>query len=109
MKNYVQPGKTITVAAPYARLSGDALKKGSLFGVCATDAANGAEVEIMTEGVFDLGKLATDVVAQGDPLYWDDTNKRLTITASANTLVGAALLAAGNGAATVRIRLNGSI
>ena len=35
MKNYVQPGNTITLTAPYAVVSGDGLLVGSIFGVAA--------------------------------------------------------------------------
>ena len=33
MKNYVQPGNTITLTAPYAIASGDGLLVGSIFGI----------------------------------------------------------------------------
>ena len=37
MKNYVQPGNTITLTAPYAVTSGDGFLVGSIFGVAAGD------------------------------------------------------------------------
>ena len=47
MKNFVQPGNTVTLIAPSGGVkSGDPLLVGSLFGVCATDALEGAEVEV---------------------------------------------------------------
>ena len=33
MKNYIQPGKTISLAAPYAVTSGDGLLVGAIFGI----------------------------------------------------------------------------
>ena len=39
MKNYVQPGNTITLTAPYAVASGDGLLVGSIFGIAAGAAA----------------------------------------------------------------------
>lgn len=71
MKNFVQEGKTITVTAPAAVTSGQLVVVGSIVGVAAFDAASGAEVEVTVEGVFELPKVATDVIAQGDKLYWD--------------------------------------
>jgi predicted RecA/RadA family phage recombinase len=47
------------------------------------------------------------VVTQGAALYWDNTNSRLTTTASGNTYAGYAFAAAGNGVTTVNIKLNG--
>lgn len=108
MKNYVKPGEVMSLTAPYAVTSGAGLLVGSIFGVATMDAANGAAVEAQVVGVFDINKLGTDVVAQGAPLYWDDTNKRLTVTSTSNTLVGVAEAAAGNGVTEVRTRLNGS-
>ena len=54
MKNYVQPGKTITLAAPYAVSAGDGLLVGAIFGVATASAAIGEAVESALVGVFDL-------------------------------------------------------
>ena len=40
MKNYVQPGATLTLTAPYAVVSGDGLLVGSIFGVATTDSTH---------------------------------------------------------------------
>jgi predicted RecA/RadA family phage recombinase len=109
MKNFVQEGDIITVAAPYAVTSGQGVLVGSLFGVAAFDAANGANVEIMPEGVFDITALTADTGTQGTKMYWDNTNRRLTITASGNTLVGALTVAKGGADTTARVYLDGVI
>ncbi len=106
--NFVQQGSVLTLTAPYALSSGDGFKVGSILAVAAADAASGATVEGITEGVFTLPKLSTGVVAVGDQLYWDDTNKEVTLTDISNTLIGVATTAAGNGVTTVNVRLNGS-
>jgi len=110
MKNYVQPGNTITLTAPYAVASGDGLLVGSVFGVASGDAANGTSVEAALVGVFDLKKVASQAWAVGDKVYWDNTNKEATKTATSNTLIGVATEAVANGAGDVvgRVRLNGS-
>lgn len=109
MKNYVQPGDTLTVTAPYALTAGDGCLVGTMFGVACGTYANGAtDAEIKTEGVFDLTALSTDTAALGAALYWDNSNKRLTTTASGNTKVGVAVAAKANGDTTARIRLNAS-
>lgn len=107
MKNLIQDGNIITIAAPYARVSGEGALVGSLFGVCTMDAASAASVDIAVTGVYDVTKLSTDVVAAGALLYWDDTNKRLTVTASTHKLVGLATRADGSGNTTARILLKG--
>ncbi len=108
MKNFIQRGDVITVAAPTGGVSsGDAVLIGTLFGVAATDAVVGAEVEIATVGVFDLPK-AAETLAPGAALYWDTTNSNLTATAEDNELVGVAVAAAASGGALASIRLNGA-
>jgi predicted RecA/RadA family phage recombinase len=110
MKNYVQPGGTVTLIAPYAVSSGDGLLVGSIFGVASGNAESSAEVEATLVGVFDLKKVGTQAWAAGDKIYWDDTNKQTTKTATGNTLIGVALEAVAGGAddTTGRVRLNGS-
>ncbi|MBF0115662.1 MAG: DUF2190 family protein [Magnetococcales bacterium] len=108
MKNFVQPGDTVTVIAPVAVNSGDGLLVGTLFGVALSTAAVSANVEMVTEGVVDLPKSAV-AVTQGARVYWDDTAKNVTTTAGANTLIGCAIVPAPVGDGTVRVRLNGVV
>jgi len=82
---------------------------GAVFGIAATDAANGAPVEIKRQGVFDVTALGTDAGAQGAKIYWDNTARRLTVTATNNTLVGALADAKINGDATAHALLDGTV
>lgn len=109
MKNFVAVGDILSLLAPYAVTAGDGFLVGSLFAVAATTAANGAAVEGLTEGVFDLAALSTDTATVGTKLYWDNTNKRLTTTLTSNTLVGVAAAAKANGDTTARVYLDGAI
>ena len=107
MKNQVQDGDVITVTAPYAVTSGQGCQVGAaLFGIASGDAASGATLELQVEGVYDVTALSTDTAAVGDLLYWDNTNKRLTTTATSNLKVGVAVAAKASGATTARILLN---
>ena len=110
MKNYVQPGHTLTLAAPYDVTSGDGLLVGASFGIASGDALTSAEVEAVTTGVFDMTKAASQAWATGDMVYWDDTAKVATKTASGNTTIGVAIAAVAGGAGDIigRVRLNGS-
>ncbi len=109
MKNYVQAGVNLTLNAPYGVSSGDGALIGSIFGVAASDADNGAECDFVTEGVFTLPKESTDDIAIGAPVYWDDTAKVITVDSAAgvNYFVGVAVTAAGNPSASVNVRLAG--
>jgi predicted RecA/RadA family phage recombinase len=110
MKNYIQPGKTITLPAPYAVSSGDGLLVGAIFGVASANSAIGEAVEAALVGVFDLKKAASQAWAVGDKVYWDNTAKEATKTATGNTTIGVAVEAVGNAASETigRLRLNGS-
>lgn len=110
MKTFIQPGQTVTLPAPYDVVSGAGLKLGAIVGVAAHDAAAGAEVETMLTGVHDLAKTPSQAWAVGAKIYWDDTNKVTTTTATSNTLIGVALLAVAGGASDTigRVRLNGA-
>lgn len=107
MKNYVQKGKTLTITAPAAVASGQLVVVGSIVGVAAFDAGLGADVEVVTQGVFELPKISTDVIAQGDKLYWDAGQSKLTKTAGTGSkpMVGVATAEAGNGVTTVNCLL----
>ena len=110
MKNFIQPGNTITLTAPAAVTSGSGVLVGAIFGIAAQDAASGEALEAVTTGVFDLNKVGSQAWAVGDKIYWDNTNKRATKVATDNTLIGVALGVVGSGADETigRVRLNGS-
>ncbi|WP_449255183.1 DUF2190 family protein [Bosea sp. (in: a-proteobacteria)] len=111
MRNFVQPGKTITVPAPYDVKSGDPVMVGAIFGVANHDALSGQELELDRDGVFDLKKTASQAWTFGVKVYFDATNKVITATASGNTLVGAAAKVVGGTAeeTTGRVLLSGQI
>lgn len=109
MKNFVQNGDVLTVTAPYALSSGQGCLVGSIFGVACSDALISTEVEIQTEGVFDLTKVGSQAWSVGDRIYWDNTARAATTAAAsgANKLIGVAIAAVGSGAGetTGRVRL----
>jgi predicted RecA/RadA family phage recombinase len=108
MKNYGQEGKTLEFTAPSGGVvSGAGTKIGDTFGVAVTSAAAGDLFRLQVADVVTLPKKAGDTPAQGVKLYWDDTNKYITTTASGMTLVGvhAGSAAAGGTDATVPVRL----
>lgn len=110
MKNFVQPGNTITLTAPYARSGGQGALVGSVFGVAMSDVASGASGEFAVDGVFDLAKTASQAWAMGALVYWDDTAKSVTNSSNsnANKLIGVALQAQQSADTVGRVRLNGA-
>ena len=69
---------------------------GTLFGIAQYDAVEGAEVEILTEGVVEIGKTSALAIDVGDRLFWDATNKVVNKTTTAQQQVGVAVAAAAN-------------
>jgi predicted RecA/RadA family phage recombinase len=109
MKNFIQAGDTITVAAPYDRKSGEGAKVGQIFGVCTADADSGDDVALKLTGVFDLVKAASQAWSVGALVYWDNSGKKCTTTGTSNLLIGCAVASVGSGAGETigRVRLNG--
>ena len=108
MKNYIQPGVNLTLPAPEAILSGQGVVVGSIFGIASGDAAIGADVDLVTEGVFELPKVGANAFTLGAKVYFDDATNLATTTAAGNNYIGVAVAAAIAGLATVKVRLNGS-
>ncbi len=109
MKNFVQPGVNVTVPGPSGGvLSGGPVLLNELFGVACGDAAENADCEIATEGVFDLAKTASVTPAIGEEAFYNSSTKAVT-NASATGLfkIGVFTRAALAGDATCRVRLNG--
>lgn len=108
MKNFTQKGDVLSLTAPYAVASGAGFLVGSIFAVATAAAGNGAPVEGMTRGVFTLAKTTGAAWTVGQRLYWDDTAKTVTGTASTNKLIGVAAAAAGSADATGSVLLTGA-
>jgi predicted RecA/RadA family phage recombinase len=108
MRNFVQPGNSLTVAVPYAGgvTAGQGVLVGALFGVAASDGIQSASIEIATQGVFDVTKQPSLAITAGARLFWDDTNRRVTTTATGNFQVGIATQAALAADTTARVWLN---
>jgi len=109
MKNFIQSGCTLTVIAPANVLSGQGVLAGAIFGVACNDAVQGAQVEVNRLGVYALAAVTADTGAIGAKIYWDNTAKRLTTTATNNTLVGALATPKGGTETSATVLLDGAI
>lgn len=107
MKNHVQEGRYIDVALPYARLGGEGVLVGTLFGVCVVSGAQNDVVNIDTESVYDLAAAtgaSTDATV-GAAAYWDNTAKKVTPVATSNTLIGKFVAAKATADAVARVKI----
>ena len=108
MRNCIRPdARSIPMVVPYSGgvLSGQGMLVGAFFGVAASDAAQNAPVECETRGEFELTKEPALAISQGARVFWDNTNRRITTTATGNFQVGLCTVAALAADAMVRVML----
>ena len=102
MKTMLSSGERVNVTTPAGGLtSGLGALIGAMFGIPMNTTVQGDPNVLVRVGEYNQPKATGEAWTQGQVLYWDNTNKRLTTTASANTKVGLAssaqLAAATNG------------
>lgn len=103
--NQKRSGDVLTLALPYDRAAGEAFKVGSILAVAAVTGTTGDVVAAHRVGEWAITALSTDQAAVGAKLYWDDTNKRLTVTASTHLFAGHATVAKTSGQTTATVVL----
>lgn len=102
MKNYVQPGNVITIAAPAAMVSGEGRVVGDLFVVATTDMTAGEAGAFLVSGIVRLPAKTGDTFILGQKVYWDATGA-VTVTAPANGEVIGHYLGVEDGLVLVRL------
>lgn len=108
--NYIQKGDVVELTAPTGGvISGNGYLIDSVFVVALTSAAQGEKFNGKRVGVWTLPKPSTQVWAEGVKLYWNDTAKNVTATATNNTLIGAAAAEATNPSTTGSVLLTGQV
>lgn len=101
----IQPGHALNVILAAVVLSGGVVVMENMAGIATTDGAVGEEIAVSMDGVFALPKPAATAYTQGKRLYWDNTAKTVTTTATNNVQIGYAAYAASADAATVAVLL----
>lgn len=107
MRNQVKTGGIVSLIAAAAVLSGDPVLVGNLFGVAQQSAAIDEPFELVTTGEFVLPKASAAVFSVGEEVYFDSATGECVEKAAGKHLVGVATVAAGNGAVSLQVRLNG--
>lgn len=106
---FIQEGNSIDYTPSSAVAAGDVVIQDGLIGVAVKAIAANTPGSIMTVGVFDFTKAASDGgIAVGADVFWDAVNGVATddIAAGANKYLGKCVLAAATAAVLVRVRLN---
>lgn len=108
-QNFVQPGRILTLAAPYDRLtSGLGALIGSIFGVSMDTVLNGVDGQFETEGVHYLLKTSAQAWTAGDRLFWNSATKLVDNDPTTGQFIGVATAAAANPSASGYIKLAGN-
>jgi predicted RecA/RadA family phage recombinase len=108
MQNYRQSGDFLTLPAPTGgTVSGRAYLIGAVVLVAQEAKAQTLPCVFLRQGVVEHAKTSAQAWAVGATLYWDDTNKVFTTTATSNTSAGFAAEAASNPSATGLVCLHG--
>lgn len=106
MKNFIQPGKNLTLIATAVLQSGALTEVGDLVGVSDREAKANDEFILVVEGVFQVKKATSEAWTVGVPIYRDSSTGDATTTASGNKLAGHAIEAAGASATDGLVRLS---
>ena len=111
--NYVQDGNVINYANSGAAIaSGEVVVVGEQIGVALVDiAATTGNGSVQLDGVFELPKVSAAVIGQGESVIWDASEGAFednAATPATGDVSGCcvAVEAAGNGATTVKVKLN---
>ncbi|MBI9016886.1 MAG: DUF2190 family protein [Phycisphaerae bacterium] len=101
-----EDGKIIQHVAASAISMDDVIVVGDRIGIAMVDIASGATGSLLTEGVCELTAETGVAWAQGDQLYWDSGNSRLTKTASTFKKAGFAAAVKASAASVGLVKLN---
>jgi len=106
MKNFISEGRRLDFVAPVGGVvSGMPIIIGVLIVIPSTTAAEGVAFAGEVEGAFDVAAATGQAWATGTLVYWDDTNKRFTTSASGNTKRGVAAAPKASAAAIGTVKL----
>lgn len=105
---FLQDGKSIDITLESDVDVGDVVPLGTLMvGVANTSGLIGEVISVTTEGVYTLTAATADAVTIGAQLYFDESSRAVTTTATDNVKAGIAMSAkAGSSAGVVDVKIN---
>ena len=104
----IQNGVTIDYDLTADVSVGDVVPLGTgMIGIATVSGIAGETIALQVENVFEIAAAAADAIAVGDLLYFDETNRVLTKTATDNVRAGRAVSAkAGSTAGSILVKIN---
>lgn len=104
--NFIRDGATIRHTETPAVSSGEGVIIGAMLGVAINDIAANTEGEYSVMGVYEMPKLTANVMAVGDVVNWNDSNKEFQNATSDLDGVGVVWKASDGSTTTVQVKLN---
>lgn len=103
-----QDGKKIDHTLAGAVDVGDVIALGTgMIGIASTSGLTGEVIALETEGVYEINAASADAITVGAEIYFDEENRVLTTTSTANVRAGRAVSAkSGATAGTVYVKIN---
>ena len=103
---FYQDGKRIDIVQSNDIEPGDVVLIGELIGVQTHQIKKDEKGSVAVSGVFQVEKKSGFAFTEGQKVYWDNTAKQATSTASGNTLMGLTVAEAGASDSTVLVKIN---
>ena len=103
---FYQDGERIDIVQSNDIESGDVVLIGELIGVQTNQIKKDENGSVAVSGVFKVVKKSADTFTAGQKVYWDNTLKQATSTASGNTLMGITVAQAGSSDSNVLVKIN---
>lgn len=106
MKNQIASGNVLDYLVPAETTiaSGDLVQVGDVHGVAVTDGAAGDVIALNVEGVYSIPKVSGEMT-QGALVYWNHTQKKVTLTSTGFKPVGFIYRTAASGAGEAEVVL----
>lgn len=80
----IQDGEVVDYIATGTVANGDIIPLTDRIGIALGDAVPGDTISLQLDGVFEITAATADAIAFGDVLYFDDTNRVVTIKSDSN-------------------------
>lgn len=114
-KNFIQQGEVIdfTNGGGSTIASGAVVKIGQILGIALADILVGDTGAVQIDGVFEVPKVTTAVISQGDSLLWDvsagkfDVKSATPATGDVSGAPAIAFKAGANGETTLWVKFTG--
>ena len=97
--SYISEGCVVTLTAPSGGVTKDVpVLIGRLLVIPQNTVAETLQFDGYVSGIHKVTKVGSQAWTEGANVYWDDTNKYFTTTATSNQYAGVAVAAVGSGA-----------